>query len=219
MDPKKISPAGHRIMVEVEVPDEKTSSGLYIPTMSKDRKMNEGEISRLIAVGPQAWKAFADGSPWAKVGDRVLCIKHAGTVVAGNPRLRLMNDEDLLGVFPEARSNVEDERIAMVCHEVNRAYCQSLGDNSQTSWKDAPEWQKESARLGVKLHIDNPDVGAEASHESWMEQKTKDGWVWGKEKDPDAKKHPCLVPFNELPLEQQSKDYIFRAIVHAMTED
>ena len=94
-------PAGHRILVEVEKPDEKTASGLYIPIMSKDRKMNEGEIARLIAVGPQAWKAFSDGTPWAKVGDRVMCIKHAGTVVAGNPMMRLMNDEDLLGVFPE----------------------------------------------------------------------------------------------------------------------
>jgi hypothetical protein len=29
--------------------------------------------------------------------------------------------------------------IARACHEVNRAYCQALGDNSQPAWEDGPE--------------------------------------------------------------------------------
>ena len=43
------------------------------------------------------------------------------------------------------------EQIAQVAHEINQAYCEALGDNSQTSWEDAPQWQKESAVLGVKI--------------------------------------------------------------------
>lgn len=35
------------------------------------------------------------------------------------------------------------DKIARVCHEVNRAYCQALGDNSQPAWEDAPAWQRE----------------------------------------------------------------------------
>jgi hypothetical protein len=38
------------------------------------------------------------------------------------------------------------DQVARVCHEANRAYCQTLGDNSQPAWDDAPEWQKDSAR-------------------------------------------------------------------------
>jgi len=34
------------------------------------------------------------------------------------------------------------EDIAKVAHEVNRAYCISIGDNSQQSWECSPEWQK-----------------------------------------------------------------------------
>jgi len=70
--------------------------------------------------------------------------------------------------------------------------------------------------LGVALHIDNPDAGPEASHKSWMAQKVADGWVYGDTKDPGAKRHPCMVPFSELPVEQQAKDFIFRAVVHAL---
>lgn len=109
--------------------------------------------------------------------------------------------------------------IAAVCHEVNRAYCQSLGDYSQPAWDDAPEWQKASAIAGVQLHLGNPDAGPAASHESWMAQKLADGWKYGAYKDPENKLHPCIVPFDELPREQQAKDFIFRGVVHAIARE
>lgn len=112
---------------------------------------------------------------------------------------------------------MKHEQIARVCHEVNRAYCQSLGDMSQPAWEDAPQWQKDSAMLGVKLHTEN-NVGSEASHESWMAQKISEGWVYGPTKDPVAKTHHCIVPFDMLPREQQAKDFIFRAVVHALRQ-
>ena len=108
--------------------------------------------------------------------------------------------------------------IARVCHEVNRAYCEALGDMSQPTWHDAPQWQKDSAMLGVTLHIEN-DVGPEASHESWMAQKLADGWAFGEIKDPVAKTHPCILPFEHLPMAQQAKDFIFRAVVHSLRDD
>ena len=111
---------------------------------------------------------------------------------------------------------LEIEKIAKACHEVNRAYCLSLGDASQPAWEDAPQWQKDSAILGVKLHVNNPNAGPQASHESWMDQKIADGWKYGPTKDPEAKIHPCFVPFEKLPVEQQAKDFIFRAVVHQM---
>jgi hypothetical protein len=107
-------------------------------------------------------------------------------------------------------------QIARVAHEVNRAYCQALGDASQQEWEDAPQWQKDSAILGVKLHVCNPAAGPQASHESWMAQKLAEGWEYGPVKDPESKRHPCIVPFDELPREQQVKDYLFRGVVHAV---
>ena len=109
------------------------------------------------------------------------------------------------------------EQIARVAHEVNRAYCQALGDNSQSAWEDAPQWQRDSAMLGVKLHIENPSASPSASHESWMAQKVAEGWVYAPEKKPELKQHPCIVPFDALPVVQQAKDYIFRGVVHALT--
>lgn len=106
--------------------------------------------------------------------------------------------------------------IARVCHEANRAYCQALGDDTQVSWDDAPEWQRTSAIEGVKMHLANPGATPEDSHNNWLKQKTADGWLYGPVKDPVAKTHPCIRYYKELSVEQRAKDHIFRAIVHAL---
>lgn len=115
-------------------------------------------------------------------------------------------------------STEQVEQIAKICHEANRAYCQTIGDDSQPSWEDAPEWQRSSARTGVNLHGNNPDASPSASHESWMRQKVADGWVYGETKNPDTKQHPCIVNFEDLPVEQQAKDFLFRNTVHALID-
>jgi hypothetical protein len=111
------------------------------------------------------------------------------------------------------------ESIARICHEVNQAYCQALGDFSQPDWEQAPQWQKDSAFKGVELHLADPEAGPAASHASWYAQKEQEGWKYGAYKDPENKLHPCMVPFAELPREQQAKDFIFRAVVRAIARE
>lgn len=108
--------------------------------------------------------------------------------------------------------------IARVAHEVNKAYCEALGDTSQPSWEDAPQWQRDSAANGVKFHLLNPDAGPSHSHDEWLKEKEAAGWKYGPVKDADKKEHPCFVPYDQLPTEQKAKDFIFRAVVHALAE-
>ena len=111
---------------------------------------------------------------------------------------------------------MKNDQIARVAHEINRAYCAALGDNSQPAWEDAPDWQKTSAVAGVEFHIANPSAGPDHSHQSWLAVKEAEGWKYGPLKDPDKKEHPCFVPYTDLPVEQKAKDYLFRAVVHAL---
>jgi hypothetical protein len=110
-------------------------------------------------------------------------------------------------------------KVAMICHEANRAYCLSIGDDSQPSWYDAPDWQKESALKGVQFHFHNHAHGItptpSASHDCWLEEKRLAGWKYGPVKDPDKKEHPCFVSYDDLPIEQRMKDYLFGAICAA----
>jgi len=105
------------------------------------------------------------------------------------------------------------EDVARITHEANRALCQTLGDQSQPQWDDAPAWQRDSAIKGVTFRLDNPHATPEMMHESWLEQKRAEGWVYGRVKDPDAKMHPCFRPYEELPITQKIKDHLFGGIV------
>ncbi|HEC66441.1 MAG TPA: hypothetical protein ENI23_14235 [bacterium] len=105
------------------------------------------------------------------------------------------------------------EELARIIHEVNRLYCMSHMDMSQLPWSRAPEWQKESMIAGVILHLEDEDITAEKSHESWMARKVNEGWVYGEIKDVEKKTHPDLVPFDQLPEEERFKDTIVKTIM------
>ncbi len=106
--------------------------------------------------------------------------------------------------------------IARVCHEVNRAYCEALGDNSQPTWELAPQWQKDSAVKGVIFHAEHPEATPADSHASWLREKEAAGWTYGPVKDPEKKEHPCFVPYDQLTVEHRVKDFLFRGVVHAL---
>lgn len=107
-------------------------------------------------------------------------------------------------------------QVAAMCHDANRRLCIANGDNTQVAWEDAPDWQRASAIEGVRFHLDNPEAPASAGHDNWSAEKIAAGWKFGETKDPEAKTHPCLLPFDRLPPEQQAKDHLFRGIVHSL---
>lgn len=114
----------------------------------------------------------------------------------------------------------KEEKIARACHEVNRAYCLSIGDDSHLSWEEAPDWQRESAIAGVKAHLEaGPDgLDQRTSHLMWYEHKKAEGWKYGPVKDAEKKEHPCFCPYDELPPAQKAKDALFGAVVRSMRD-
>jgi hypothetical protein len=108
------------------------------------------------------------------------------------------------------------EDIARVAHEVNRAFCEANGDYSQRKWEEAEQWQRESAVKGVEFALLNPNATPADQHQSWVDAKRADGWVLGPIKDAKAKMHPCMLPYEQLPLIQKTKDHLFRSVVAAL---
>jgi len=113
-------------------------------------------------------------------------------------------------------NNDDIEMIAAIAHESNRTYCMAIDDNSQPSWDEAPDWQKESTFSGVRSIIDNPNTTPEISHMGWLKHKVNDGWKYGETKDPEAKTHPCMVAYEDLPESQKVKNIIFTTTVKTM---
>ena len=112
---------------------------------------------------------------------------------------------------------MDTKSIAKVAHEANRALCQTFGDMSQLAWTAAPVWQKKSAIEGVEFCLDNPDAPDSAVHDAWLTTKERDGWEYGKKKDTEKKTHPCMIPYDKLPEQQQLKDKLFKTIVKTLS--
>ena len=108
------------------------------------------------------------------------------------------------------------EQIARVCHQANKAWCETNGDDTQKDWNEAEQWQRDSAIKGIEFKMDNPNASHDAQHNAWMADKLSDGWVYGEIKDAEKKTHPCIVAFETLPEFQQKKDVLFVNIVNSL---
>lgn len=51
-------------------------------------------------------------------------------------------------------------------------------------------------------------------HEVWSAGRMADGWTYGEKRDDSLKKHPCLVPYEELP--ESEKEYDRRTSIETL---
>jgi hypothetical protein len=200
-------------MALVQYVEARTDKGYRVRIREDDiRMIIEDEVKG----SPIPKVVLANGQAIALQGDNMDTLFSKIAQARGGEGMATIVDKpspEALATLPGTSADVV--RVAKVCHEVNRAYCESLGDISQSIWNVAPKWQKDAAIAGVLFHIQNPAAGPEASHEAWMAKRIENGWAYGEAFSEQDKTHPCMVPFAELPPEQQFKDVLFRAIVHA----
>lgn len=110
--------------------------------------------------------------------------------------------------------NLTVRDIARVCHEANRALQIANGDPVNPGWDTLDEDLRQSSMAGVLAALEGAD--AEGLHRAWCAERAAQGWSYGQVKDPVAKTHPCLTPYNCLPRAQRRKDELFRAIVDTL---
>jgi len=111
------------------------------------------------------------------------------------------------------------ETLARIVHEANRAYCLEIEQYDQTPWEVTPKIIQHSAIQGIKALAANPELTPEQMHENWMDYKLDEGWGYGETKDIEAKTHPCLMQYDNLPEFEKVKDLLFHSIVHAFLDE
>lgn len=47
---------------------------------------------------------------------------------------------------------------------------------------------------------------AEHAHDVWAQLRMQQGWKYGPKRDDDAREHPCLVPYDQLPESEKEYD-------------
>jgi len=128
------------------------------------------------------------------------------------------------------------EILARAIHAEYVRHQRAAGDtpeknSSMRSWDELPETLKQAnfaqaddlhgklESIGCQIEPLVDWDGAEAEftpdeverlaireHERWMAEKQRTGWRHGAVKDANAKMHPCLVPYAELPEPEKEKD-------------
>lgn len=89
---------GHRVLLKMEVIEEKenVSAGGIILEREKKKDEQNSEVGVVVDIGDTAYKDVGDGSPWVRLGDKVLIVRYNGLLVPHDKSLRIINDEDVL---------------------------------------------------------------------------------------------------------------------------
>ena len=97
-------PAGHRVLIQPDQVQKEhdLGNGFKLAIVMNERAEKAAMIiGTIVAVGQNAWKAFDQGDPWAKVGDKVYYSKYAGKFLIdpeSGVEYLVINDEDVQAI-------------------------------------------------------------------------------------------------------------------------
>lgn len=95
-----INVVGHRVLVKPLVAEKISAGGIVIPDSNHEKNQRDQQKGYVIQIGPNAWKAFDDGQPWAAVGDLVLFSRYGGKIVRDrDEEFRILEDEDIVAII------------------------------------------------------------------------------------------------------------------------
>lgn len=123
-----LNPCGHRVIVQRDPTEDTYGDSGIIVTVSKDAEKLEAanmQIGVIVAVGPDAWKAFRimddqgkehNGKKWANVGDYVLYSRYSGRNINDpftpeEEDLMIMLDEDILAIITPESTKIPESTI------------------------------------------------------------------------------------------------------------
>lgn len=121
--------------------------------------------------------------------------------------------------IPDVTNAFDIAQAAQICYAANRAYRQTVGEPETVSWDKLPQAARDSYLNGVLWRVNNLDAPPSAQHEEWLKAKAAKGWTYGPQHSEALRTHPCLRPYEELPVNQRIKDALFIAIVRVMAND
>lgn len=89
--------------------------------------------------------------------------------------------------------------------EIGKAAENIVGDRDGRDAQDNGGENTDCNELPEEL-LELVEQMAERVHDVWMEERIHQGWSYGEKRDDVNKKHPCLIPYEELPEEEKIYD-------------
>lgn len=163
------------------------------------------------------------------IREKALSFAHQQSMLLANQKVQAFKSEDVIELSRQyedyltggSEKNLNDlnrkQAAARAAHEAIRTLqIENKEPNVASPWKTVGQDIKESCYIGIDRVIENPNITSEALHDSWIVTKTEQGWTYGEVRSEEAKTHPCMVPYADLPPFQRLKDAMFRNVVKAV---
>ncbi len=116
----------------------------------------------------------------------------------------------------DEKKTITIEEAAMVINETLRGWRMAIGDEVIDTWADAAQAQRDIHIASIDWYMESPQSTAKAFHDQWRAWMYDNGWTWGEARDVEAKKHPLIVPWDDLPPLQQIKTRLCVAVMSIM---
>jgi hypothetical protein len=155
-----------------------------------------------------------------KVGEQIAALVHNDQkdsifVTPSDVTIHNIQIEDaaqISGVYVYPLFSVED--IARIAFDTTADYSNALGEHSAHWHGSSIEVRSDVIRAVISALRYDPTP--EQNHQTWLEALIKDGWKYGPEENAELKEHPDLVPFADLPADQQTKSALFLSLVKSL---
>ncbi len=97
---KRHKVVGHRVLIKMlNIDEKKSQGGIILTTADHDEDSDEAIV---VGIGSEAYKDVGDGTPWCKIGDKIVTQRYPGKrVPIADQHLRIINDEDVLAIIEE----------------------------------------------------------------------------------------------------------------------
>lgn len=102
-----------------------------------------------------------------------------------------------------------EKQIAKTCHAIHRAYCIENNIKTQPEWNDLDEKHIEVIIDSVRKILSGEIKTKEESHLNFVKYKISQGWKYSKIYSVENKTNPRLTEFNNLTIEQRTKEALF----------
>jgi co-chaperonin GroES (HSP10) len=100
-----LAPVEYNLVIRMDPVEEKTASGLYLPSTKTDRDELEADEGVIVAMSPLAFSyaEWPEGTRLPQVGDRVLMARFDGRIwKRGSATYRLIKDKSVIAVVEQS---------------------------------------------------------------------------------------------------------------------
>jgi hypothetical protein len=103
-----------------------------------------------------------------------------------------------------------------IVYDLLRSFNRTFHNQQIPEFADAEEWEQAAATSSFIYVRDHPELSPPEIHREWLGIMRDQGWEYGEKMDPEARTHPHMRVWEDLPPWARRMLYITVTVVHIL---